>query len=73
MVRLTRMEATMLLTTSQLSRRWNVHRVTVWRWLERPDFPRPVRLGSSSPRWPLPAIEAWELAQTEPTSVSAET
>ena len=43
-----------------LSRRFAVSRVTVWRWSRTGDFPKPVRLGPNCTRWARDAVELWE-------------
>lgn len=52
------------LSDSQIAKRYNVHRSTIWRWLnDRAGFPAPVKLGPQITRWKLSEIEAWEASR----------
>lgn len=49
------------LSDDQLAKRYNISRVSVWRWSKNaPHFPKPVRLSPGCTRWLLNEIEAWE-------------
>jgi len=48
------------LSDVQLAARLGVGRVTPWRWVQRGEFPRPVKLSRGCTRWRLSDIEAWE-------------
>lgn len=57
------------LTVRQAAARLAVSVPTVWRWArERPDFPKPHRLGPNCTRWRLSDLEAWEAQRGEATS-----
>ena len=43
-----------------LAIRYQVSRVTPWRWAKKGSFPSPVKLGPNCTRWKLSEIEAWE-------------
>ena len=44
----------------QLSARYSISRVTLWRWCERGDFPQPIKLSSGCTRWRSDDVAAWE-------------
>lgn len=47
-----------------LSKRFGVHRTTIWRWVKAdPEFPKPVILSAGCTRWKLADIVAWEQAK----------
>lgn len=43
----------------ELSKRYSIHRATVWRWARDGTFPKPIKLNGAT-RWKLAEIEAWE-------------
>ena len=47
------------LSDRQVAQRYNISRVTVWRWVKSKGFPQPVRLMGST-RWKLADLEWWE-------------
>lgn len=49
-------------TDEQLSRRYGVHRTTIWRWAGDPatGFPAPVHLSRGCTRWRLGECLQWE-------------
>ena len=51
------------LSDRQLAERYKVHRTTLWRWVERNQFPKPVKLSPGCTRWKLSDVEAWEAKQ----------
>lgn len=51
------------LSDKELAARYEVSRVTPWRWTKKGSFPSPVKLGPNCTRWKLSDIEAWELKQ----------
>lgn len=54
------------LSDTDLAKRYNIARPTVWRWhREQPNFPRAIRLTPGCTRWKLSEIETWEAAQVE--------
>lgn len=54
------------LTVRQTANRLAVSVPTVWRWSrERPDFPKPYRLGPAATRWRLADLQAWEQQRAE--------
>jgi len=56
-------------SVSEVAARMGVSVNTVWRWArERPDFPRPVRIGPSTTRWHIDELEAFERAAEEEAS-----
>lgn len=44
----------------QACERYNINRVTLWRWARTGTFPRPVKLSKGCTRWRLSDVEAWE-------------
>ena len=52
------------LSAPETGARFGVSESTVWRWAsERPDFPKPLKLGPRTTRWRLPDLEAFEASQ----------
>lgn len=47
----------------QIADRFGVHRATVWRWVQRGEFPKPVRLTAGITRWLVTDVEAFEERQ----------
>ena len=45
-------------TVGRLAERLDVDRTTIWRWLRRGEFPKPVRVGRIA-RWDPDAIDNW--------------
>jgi len=57
------------LSDRQLGARFNVHHLTIRRWIKTDDtFPKPVRLTPGCTRWKLSEIEAWEVAKAQYTA-----
>ncbi|MDS1310507.1 helix-turn-helix transcriptional regulator [Marinobacter xiaoshiensis] len=48
------------LSDRELASRYEVSRVTPWRWAKKGAFPSPVKLGPNCTRWKLSDIQAWE-------------
>ena len=49
------------LTVGDVARRYRTSVNTIWRWARtRPEFPDPVKLGSSCTRWRLSDLETFE-------------
>jgi len=48
------------LSDKELASRYEVSRVTPWRWSKKGAFPSPVKLGPNCTRWKLSDVEAWE-------------
>jgi len=56
------------LSDLQLGARYNVNRITIWRWHRTNEqFPRAVMLSPGCTRWRLSEIEAWETAKAVAT------
>ena len=53
---------TLFLSDKDLARRYAIHRVTPWRWVQAGKFPSPIKINGST-RWRLSDIEAWEAKQ----------
>ena len=52
------------LSVREVCRRYEVSPATIWRWVKTdPAFPDPVRLSPGTTRWPLSALERFELAR----------
>lgn len=59
----------MFLSDKQVSERYSVSRVTIWRWRQTdPSFPSPVNLSPGCVRWRLADLEMWETAKAAPTT-----
>tara|TARA_B100000214_G_scaffold283400_1_gene212990 strand:- start:237 stop:431 length:195 start_codon:yes stop_codon:yes gene_type:complete len=51
------------LSDRELASRYEVSRVTPWRWAKKGAFPSPVKLGPNCTRWKLSDVEAWEASK----------
>ena len=51
------------LSDKELATRYEVSRVTPWRWAKKNAFPSPVKLGPNCTRWKLSDVEAWEASK----------
>ena len=49
-----------MLKMKDLTDRFKVHRTTIYKWMEREGFPRPVKLANNTIRWKHEDVEAWE-------------
>jgi prophage regulatory protein len=52
-----------LLTRPQVEFLAGVSRSTIYAWMQRGEFPRPVKLGTRLVRWRLSDIDAWVKAR----------
>lgn len=48
------------LSDKQLAERYQIARVSVWRWIKENHFPKPVKLGPGCTRWRYSDILEWE-------------
>jgi predicted DNA-binding transcriptional regulator AlpA len=60
------------LKDTQLAERFGVDRVTIWKWVKRGGFPKPVKLSPGCTRWRMADIEAWEAKISEGERVVSE-
>lgn len=49
-----------LASTAEREGRYPVAGSTIWRWVQRGEFPRPVKLTGGTTAWPVEAVEQWE-------------
>lgn len=49
-----------LLSLSSVCARLCVSRPTIYRWIGKGLFPRPVHIGQNMVRWPVAAVDAWQ-------------
>jgi len=49
---------------AQLAERYSVSRPTIWRWVARGLFPRPVKLSPGTTRWSMADIERHEQSKS---------
>ncbi|HAR34795.1 MAG TPA: AlpA family transcriptional regulator [Desulfobacter sp.] len=45
---------------TQLAKRYETHRTTIWRWVKTSGFPKPIKLSKGCSRWDIEEVEAWE-------------
>lgn len=50
------------LSDKTLAERYEVHRASIWRWVQAGKFPNPIKVVGST-RWKLADVEQWEAAQ----------
>lgn len=50
-------------TDTALATHFGVNRATIWGWVNRNNFPAPVKLSPQMTRWRWADVEAWEAAQ----------
>ena len=55
-------EAIARLAVKRAAARYDVHKQTIWRWVQEGKFPKPVKVDGST-RWKLSDIESWEAEQ----------
>ncbi len=48
------------LSVNNLSKRYDVHEKTIWRWAHINAFPKPIKLTQGATRWRSADVEAWE-------------
>jgi prophage regulatory protein len=48
-----------------LAKRYGVSRVTIWRWVAKGDFPKPVSLSPGCSRWYGPDVNEWDQKRRE--------
>ena len=48
-----------LLRMAQLTAMLGIHKSTVYRMMEKGEFPRPIRLGPNSVAWRTAEVEEW--------------
>ena len=53
----------LLLTRKEVEQRCRIGTSTLYRLIRFSDFPKPVKIGSKSVRWPVADIEAWIVKQ----------
>ena len=51
------------LSDKQVGEHYGVSKSTVWRWVKKNTFPKPVKFSTGCTRWKLSDIEAWEVEQ----------
>lgn len=49
-----------LTSTPQRKGRYPIARSTLWRWVARGEYPKPVQLSPGLAAWPVEVVEAWE-------------
>jgi len=54
----------LFLSDKQTAQRYCVSRGTIWRWIKKQDFPKPVSLSPGCTRWPVDHLERWEAKRT---------
>jgi len=52
------------LKDTELAKRYDIARQSVWRWSQKGDFPAPVKLSPGCSRWRLSDVEKWEQSRT---------
>ena len=57
-----------LASTPTRKGRYPVTSATIWRWVNRGLFPKPVQLGPGTSAWDLSLVEEHEAAQAEKTA-----
>ena len=48
-----------------LAARYSVSRNTIWRWTEKGEMPKPIKLSPGCTRWRLADVELWEATRTK--------
>lgn len=56
---------TAYVSDSALAVHFGVNRATIWGWVARNGFPKPVKLSPQMTRWKWSDVEAWETAQSQ--------
>ena len=55
------MKVNLFLSDHDVSDRYGVNRVTIWRWIKSNHLPPPVKISPGCTRWRLAELEAWEM------------
>lgn len=55
----------LFLTDVDVGERYGVVRGTIWRWIKKENFPKPVSLSPGCTRWKLSDIEEWETEKAQ--------
>lgn len=50
----------LFLSVKELSARYGVTPVSIWRWVREGKFPAPVKLSGNATRWQIASIEQFE-------------
>ena len=58
---------TVYLSDRDLAERYKASRATIWRWVSKRGFPKPVRFSPGCTRWNLDEIESWESRRAHST------
>lgn len=53
---------------TDIAKRFDVCRITIWRWVKNNDFPKPVKLSPGCTRWKEDDIINWEVTRTKAKS-----
>jgi predicted DNA-binding transcriptional regulator AlpA len=51
-------------TDRKLAERYDIHRLTIWRWVRSGKFPPPIKIVGST-RWLSDDVLAWEKSTTK--------
>ena len=51
-------------TDRKLAERYDIHRLTIWRWVRSGKFPAPIKIVGST-RWLSDDVLAWEKSTTK--------
>jgi len=46
-----------------LAQHFGVNKATIWNWVRRNGFPKPIKLSPQITRWKLEDVQAWEAAR----------
>ena len=57
-----------LLRLSDVCARLSVSKATIYRWVAEGLFPSPIHIGRNLIRWPVEAVDAWQVTAGQPSS-----
>lgn len=49
------------LTDEEVAARYNVSRISIWRWARECDFPKPRKISGNTTRWYAPELDEHDM------------
>ena len=55
-----------IMRPAQVAQHLGIHRVTLYKWIERGDFPKPAKIGRNTVAWRADVVQEWLDAKFAP-------